>query len=55
MFRSVLHIICSNLVVSLRSQDGNKVERNMPRCYRNVQVVQSPEKMRAGLINVIDN
>ena len=27
--------------------------RNMPKCKKHVQLVQSPEKMRAGLILIV--
>ena len=31
------------------------MKRNMPKCKKHVQLVQSPEKMRAGLIKIVDN
>ena len=31
------------------------MKRNMPKCKKHVQLVQSPEKMHAGLINIVDN
>ena len=31
------------------------MKRNMPKCKKHVQLVQRPEKMRAGLIIIFDN
>ena len=31
------------------------MKRNMPKCKKHVQLVQSPEKIRAGLIKIVDN